>query len=513
MAYRDPAQGRAADRARFRRRTEQRRAAGLCPRCGERRPEDGLSLCGPCAEKRRVSERARDRMRRKAGIKRRRNPAGERARGRRRRADRIARGVCTRCGREPAAPARRLCAGCGEKRRAVDRAKYAAAKSDGLAYGGKNPGAKRKAGRAASAKRRQARLDAGQCARCGCRPPVEGGTTCEPCRDARRRADRELYAARRAAGACVKCAAPVFGGESRCGVCAAVDGERRDNFGKNAAARKRYAARRARSACTDCGAPAFGACRCPLLREALVRAVRPLPGDAGLSARHRGVSARDRGVPRRVRRRDGGGRLARLREALRRSGRDGARRQSARGPGGVGMNRRGAGARAGEKRFSGERPGGSGERVSRSDPRASPQGDRDVRLRSGRRYRPRHPHRRRAAGRGGARSQGHPGGPRTPRRRRRVRGKRDESERKGAGERFRSPPLANPSSIIETSRSNDMSFGLNRAELIGRIGADVTDEPSGLGRARGQFQRRDRRILYRPQFGQPRCSASSGTGL
>ena len=57
MAYRDPDEGRAADRARFRRRTEQRKAAGLCPWCGERRPEDGLALCGACAEKRRVSER------------------------------------------------------------------------------------------------------------------------------------------------------------------------------------------------------------------------------------------------------------------------------------------------------------------------------------------------------------------------------------------------------------------------------------------------------------------------
>ena len=178
MAYRDPAQGRAADRARFRKRTAERKAAGLCPRCGERRPEDGLALCSACAEKRRASERARDARRRAAGVKRRRNPASERARDRRRTAERIARGLCTECSTEPAAPARRLCAGCGERRRDADRARYTEAKARGEKYGGKDPNVKRKAARTESAKRRQARLDAGTCTRCGRRPPVEGGTVC-----------------------------------------------------------------------------------------------------------------------------------------------------------------------------------------------------------------------------------------------------------------------------------------------------------------------------------------------
>ena len=43
MTYADPAVGREADRERFHRRTAERRAAGLCPRCGHRsaraRPE------------------------------------------------------------------------------------------------------------------------------------------------------------------------------------------------------------------------------------------------------------------------------------------------------------------------------------------------------------------------------------------------------------------------------------------------------------------------------------------
>lgn len=74
MAYRDPAQGRAHDRERFRKRTAERTAAGLCPRCGVRPPEPGRSTCEPCAEKRRIAGRARDarlrtvgRLRRKVG--------------------------------------------------------------------------------------------------------------------------------------------------------------------------------------------------------------------------------------------------------------------------------------------------------------------------------------------------------------------------------------------------------------------------------------------------------------
>ena len=64
MAYRDPAEGRLRDRERFRKRTAERTAAGLCPRCGARPPAPGLSLCHPCAEKRRILGRARDARRR-----------------------------------------------------------------------------------------------------------------------------------------------------------------------------------------------------------------------------------------------------------------------------------------------------------------------------------------------------------------------------------------------------------------------------------------------------------------
>ena len=48
MAYRDPAVGKARDRERFQRRTAERIARGLCPRCGlcgiPHKPHDGNVL-------------------------------------------------------------------------------------------------------------------------------------------------------------------------------------------------------------------------------------------------------------------------------------------------------------------------------------------------------------------------------------------------------------------------------------------------------------------------------------
>ena len=262
MAYRDRARQLAADRERFCKRTEQRRAAGLCTRCGSREPENGLVLCGVCAEKRRAWDRARDARRRAAGIKRPRNRAGERARGRQLTAERIARGTCTKCGANSAEPGRRLCAGCGEKRRAAERARYAEAKSRGELYGGRNPKARREMGRAASARRRQARLAGGTCVRCGLRPPVEGGVTCQPCREIRQAAERALYAARRAAGLCGRCGGRTTDGSAQCAPCAALETERGRPERKNARSRERYWERRAASRCTDCNAPSHGASRC-----------------------------------------------------------------------------------------------------------------------------------------------------------------------------------------------------------------------------------------------------------
>ena len=263
MGYRDPAVGRARDRERFRKRAAERCAAGLCPRCGRRPPAPGRSVCERCAEKKRVAGRARDARLRAAGKPRRnlaKARAHERERARRQTAERRAAGLCTRCGQAQAASKRAVCESCGDRSREAERIGYAKARADGKPYGGRDPGAKRRSARAASRKRQHVRCDAGQCLRCGKRPPAEGGTTCEPCREARQAAERARYTERRAAGLCGKCGAPTFDGESRCAPCATLDGPRQAR--KNAAAKKRYAARRAAGRCTDCGAPSQGAARC-----------------------------------------------------------------------------------------------------------------------------------------------------------------------------------------------------------------------------------------------------------
>lgn len=188
--------------------------------------------------------------------------AKDRERARQQAAERTARGVCTQCGRNPAAPGRRRCEPCLEKQRAADRASYRRARAAGKPYGGKDPRKKRKAGRAASRKRRNSRRDAGLCTRCGRNPPVEGGLACEPCLVSKRDADRELYTARRAAGRCGKCGAPTTDGGSRCAPCAVVDAESVDPDRKNRNSRRRYWKRRAARRCTDCGQPSQGAARC-----------------------------------------------------------------------------------------------------------------------------------------------------------------------------------------------------------------------------------------------------------
>ena len=261
MAYKDPDVGRARDRERFARCATERRAKGLCPRCGERPPALDRSVCEACGEKRRTSERARDARLRAAG-KPRRDPekarASERRRYRRQVSERQAEGLCTCCGKAPSAPERAVCEGCGEKRRDAERTRYAAGKP----YGGRDPEARRRGARARSGKREQARRDAGLCTRCGRRPPVEGGTARAPCREARRAAERRLYAARRSEGLCGRCGQPAFAGESRCAPYAALEAERGSPERKNAAACRRYAERRARGICTDCGGASQGAARC-----------------------------------------------------------------------------------------------------------------------------------------------------------------------------------------------------------------------------------------------------------
>ena len=127
---------------------------------------------------------------------------------RRQRAERLAAGCCTKCGRRAPEPDRTLCAECGRKRRAADRERYARAKAQGLLYGGKCAESRRKHARAKSKHRYEARAAAGSCVRCGRRPPAEGRTRCEACLARRNAAERDQWASRRAGGACGKCGAP-----------------------------------------------------------------------------------------------------------------------------------------------------------------------------------------------------------------------------------------------------------------------------------------------------------------
>ena len=184
----------------------------------------------------------------------------ERERHRRRAAERRALGMCPKCGKHPPAPGRSMCESCLEKGRKAERARYARGKAGGTPYGGRDPESRRRMARERSKRRRRERVEAGLCTACGERPPVEGGTVCETCREARRAEERKLYAARRAKGLCGRCGRPTFAGAAQCGPCAALEEGRATK--KNAASRARYAKRRARRLCVDCGRPAGLAARC-----------------------------------------------------------------------------------------------------------------------------------------------------------------------------------------------------------------------------------------------------------
>ena len=191
----------------------------------------------------------------------------ERACGRRRyeriTAERIARGMCPRCGKAKPAPDRTLCRHCGEKRRKAERARCAKAKAAGILYGGRDPERCRAFARDRGRRRDRARRDTRTCTRCGTHPPVEGGTVCEPCRVARRDREREQYAARRAAGLCGRCGAPAPSDAAYCDRCAGSAAKRSRKKAKNARSRQRYVQRRVRGLCIDCAAPSQGASRCP----------------------------------------------------------------------------------------------------------------------------------------------------------------------------------------------------------------------------------------------------------
>ena len=81
MACKDAADKRKRrDRERIRLRTEERISRGLCSTCGKGPPEPGHRQCGPCGERRRRVQRAREERRRAAGRPRYTDPEKARAR-------------------------------------------------------------------------------------------------------------------------------------------------------------------------------------------------------------------------------------------------------------------------------------------------------------------------------------------------------------------------------------------------------------------------------------------------
>lgn len=202
----------------------------------------------------------------------------ERARERRRRrhAERVARGTCSRCGKCPPEPGLKVCRRCAEKRRAVEKARRARARQQNLPYAGRDPETARRAARAADRRRRGDWKNAGLCMSCGRRRPADGRSVCDPCREAQRAAERERYHARRAAGRCVRCGQLAFQGSSRCGRCAVVEAERAAPQRRKAVSRQRYARRKARGICVDCSIPVAGTARCPgCARRSNARASEP----------------------------------------------------------------------------------------------------------------------------------------------------------------------------------------------------------------------------------------------
>ena len=200
------------------------------------------------------------------------------ARDRRLADERRRQGTCIRCGKRPPAEGGSSCEPCLVRRRVAEKARYHAAKAQGLLYGGKRAETRRKNARANSKRRYEARTAAGLCVKCGRGPPAERRTRCEACLARRNAAERDQWQRRRAHGNCGKCGAP-SGGAARCGTCAAA--QTYDPEAKNSAARTRYARRRALSRCTDCGAHSAGASRCvPCARRSYLR-----------SGEHRGLPA------------------------------------------------------------------------------------------------------------------------------------------------------------------------------------------------------------------------------
>ena len=86
--------------------------------------------------------------------------------------------MCPKCGTAPPAPDRSKCERCLENDRIADRARYAKAKAEGR-LDGPNAESLRRAARARSKRRYEARAAAASCVKCGLRRPRANSSTPE----------------------------------------------------------------------------------------------------------------------------------------------------------------------------------------------------------------------------------------------------------------------------------------------------------------------------------------------
>ena len=156
----------------------------------------------------------------------------------------------------------RLCVTCGQRQRRRDRERYAEARDAGAKYGGRDVHARRRQARRRSRKRRRHRRQASLCIRCARRAPVENGSSCQTCLNARRIADRGTYAARRASGLCTRCAAPTFEGAPLCGPCTVTRIQIPPGEVRCPVAPGTLSGENASSVRTAAKPPTFGASRC-----------------------------------------------------------------------------------------------------------------------------------------------------------------------------------------------------------------------------------------------------------
>ena len=177
MTEQDIETRRARDLERYHRRTAERRAKGLCLKCGKRPPAPHRSQCEPCAEKRRPADRARHH---------------------RRSAERAAQGLCPKCGKRPLAPDRTMCGPCGAKRNRASRARDARLRAAGMPR--RDPERAKLYERERSRREAEERRAAGSCVRCGKAPADSGRTVCGLCGETRRASERARYAKAKAEG-------------------------------------------------------------------------------------------------------------------------------------------------------------------------------------------------------------------------------------------------------------------------------------------------------------------------